>query len=260
MRKRIALGPTQFDCITLNQAVAAIVTCALEMRTPSPFVVTPNLDHLQRLDTDHKLSESYSHAEFSLADGMPCVWLSRLAGTPLPERVSGADLLPALCKVAGEQKLRIYLLGGGKGIASRAAENISKDYPGIQCEYYYPPFGFESDPTENARIIEHINQFQPHFLFVGVGSPKQENWIISHRQQLKVGIALGIGTTIEFMAGNLKRAPVWMQRCGLEWFFRLLMEPRRLATRYASNFIYLIQLSLYTIRDSALQKRNNMAN
>ena len=249
MTERISLGSTQFDRVTLNQAVSAIVACAREMRSPMPFVVTPNLDHLQRLDNNPNLARAYSEAKFSFADGMPVIWLSRLAGTPLPERVSGADLMPALCRVAGEQKLRVYLLGGGKGVARQAAEKIARDNPGIRCDYRYPPFGFESDEVENGRIVESINRFQPHFLFVGVGSPKQENWIIEHRGQLKAGISLGIGTTIEFMAGNLKRAPIWMQHCGLEWFYRLMLEPRRLAKRYAGNFVFLIRLAIRILRN-----------
>jgi len=244
MIDRISIGHTQFDRVSLDQAVVAIVACAKEMRSPTPFVVTPNLDHLQRLDNNQSLAKAYSEAEFSLADGMPVVWLSKLAGTPLPERVTGADLMPALCRVAGVEKLKVYLLGGGEGTAQIAAENITRDNPGIQCGYYYPPFGFESDDRETQRIIESINQFKPQFLFVGVGSPKQENWIIKHRAEVSAGMALGIGTTIEFMAGSLKRAPLYMQRCGLEWFFRMLMEPRRLVKRYAGNVIYLVKIAI----------------
>ena len=237
---RVQVAGFKFDCLNFDDAVNRIIEIAKSKMHPAPFVVTPNVDHVLRLEKSIELREIYEKAVLILADGMPLVWLSRLQSQRLPERVTGADLLPAICERAAGQGVGVYLLGGPPGAAKKAADSLNKKYPSLVVGEYCPPFGFEFDEMENERIIKLINAQEPGVLFVGVGSPKQEMWIARFRSQLNVGICLGVGAAIEFQAGLLKRAPVWMQRSGTEWIYRMLSDPRRLVKRYASNAAFLL--------------------
>ena len=238
MNKSVIAG-INFDQLGLVSAVDQIIKLALQWQRPAPFVVTPNVDHVLRLLDSPELMRLYQEASFSLADGMPIVWLSKLIGKSLPERVTGADLLPALCERVSMQSGSVFLMGGPPGAADLAATRLSKRYPGLKVSSYCPPLGFESDASENENIIAMINQQRPVILFVGVGSPKQELWIARYRHQLQVGVCLGVGAAIEFEAGTLSRAPRWMQRSGSEWVYRLVKDPRRLARRYAGNIAFI---------------------
>lgn len=235
MSTRVTVGGVVFDVMTFGAAVDAVTEVARRREKPSPFVVTPNVDHVLRLRESQELRDLYAGARFSFADGMPVIWASRLAGTPLPERVTGADLVPALCALAAREGLRVYLLGGPPGAAERAAAVLASRHPGLQVGHHCPSFGFEKNDVENERIIALVNAYRPDFLFVGVGAPKQERWIARFRDRLDVGISLGIGAAIEFEAGMIRRAPVWMRRVGAEWIWRMLSDPKRLVRRYAGN-------------------------
>ena len=197
------------------------------------WCITPNLDHLRRLTRDRKLRALYSHAALIVADGMPLIWASRLAGTPLPERVAGSSLISSLSAAAGQQGRSIYLLGGAKGTAEQAAEVLKQQYPGVRIAgIYYPEFGFESDEAQVQKLIAHLTAANPDIVYVALGSPKQE-WLIGQlRGYLPRSWWLGIGISFSFLSGQVKRAPMWMQRAGLEWLHRLSQEPRRLARRY----------------------------
>lgn len=201
------------------------------------YVVTPNVDHLVLLEESAPLREAYRAASLILADGMPVVVASRWLGATLPERVSGADLVPALFEAATiEQPITVYLLGAGPGVAERAAGKIEQQWPGVQVVGWdSPPKGFEHDPEENRRIIERVNAVQPDLVVLGFGAPKQELWIHAHADALRCRVALCVGATIDFLAGEKKRAPHWLGRMGLEWLHRMLSEPRRLCRRYARD-------------------------
>lgn len=156
-------------------------------------------------------------------------------GRGLPERVAGSDLVPALFQAAHENDypLRVFLLGGEPGIADRAARNIHAAWPSVEVvATASPPRGFERDAWQNAELLEAIEAARPDLLLVGLGAPKQELWVYEHREQIAAPVALCIGATIDFLAGHRRRAPRWMRRCGLEWFYRVAHEPRRLAHRY----------------------------
>ena len=198
------------------------------------YVVTPNADHAVMLSHHDGLQDAYKGAELVLADGMPVVLASRVLRRPLPERVTGADLVPALFSAANEQKpVKAYLLGAGPGVAERAAANIHKRWRHVEVVgTYSPPFGFEKDDAENEAILKRIEDVQPDVLVVGLGAPKQELWVAKHRDRIAAKASLCVGATIDFLAGEVRRAPRWMQRFGLEWFFRLACEPRRLFKRY----------------------------
>jgi N-acetylglucosaminyldiphosphoundecaprenol N-acetyl-beta-D-mannosaminyltransferase len=210
------------------------------------YVVTPNVDHAVLLQENAQLRAAYDEASLILADGHPIVWASHLVRSPLPERVPGSELVPKLFdafEASGE--LKVFLLGAAEGVAFRAAENMKERWPRVKTVgIYSPPLGFENDKAENQRILNLIAQAQPDVVIVGLGAPKQELWVHQHHKQLKAKTALCVGATIDFLAGEKKRAPVWMQRCGIEWLHRMCSEPKRLVKRYAKDAWIFPQLVL----------------
>ena len=197
------------------------------------YVVTLNVDHVVRLQKDPEFRQAYRGASLVVADGMPILWASRLLGKPLKERVTGSDLVPGACRLAAGSGHAVYFLGGSKGVAEKAAENLRSVLPALRvagCDS--PPFGFESDPLEDQRVVERINQAKPDILFLALGAPKQEKWVAGHIHRLEIKVAFCIGSALDYPAGAAKRAPRWMQRGGLEWLWRLFREPRRLVYRY----------------------------
>lgn len=232
----------RIDNLTLEEACNQILKF-VENREVHKYVVTPNVDHIVKIHKDKEFLHIYKNASLVLADGMPLVWASRILKKPLKEKVSGSDLFPVLCEKATRKKMRLFFLGGQEGVAQKAAEVLKNKYPKIKIVgVYSPPFGFEKDETENRKIINMINHAKPDILFVGLGAPKQEKWIYRHLKELNVPVSLGIGASFDFVAGTKKRAPVWMQKAGLEWFWRFCLEPRRLFKRYFIDdvkFIYL---------------------
>jgi len=216
------------------------------------YAVTPNIDHIVKLQMNEEFRNIYSGASLVLADGMPVIWASKFLGTPLKERISGADLFTRLCAAAAEKRYKVFFLGGREGAASGACEALRKRYPDIQIAgFYSPPFGFENDENENVKIVNMVKAANPDILFVGLGAPKQEKWIYSHYKELRVPVSIGIGAAFEFVSGMVKRAPRWMQKAGLEWLWRLLMEPGRLWKRYLvedMRFFWLVLKQKYVKR------------
>ena len=206
-------------------------------RGPYGYVVTPNVDHTVILQNHAELQQAYAHAGLVLADGFPVVWASRMVRRPLPELVPGSDLVPALFAAASDHGgATVFLLGAAPGVAERAARRIEEIWPAVKVVgTYSPPLGFERNDAENERIIGLVNAARPDLLVLGFGAPKQELWIARHHQRLAARCALCVGATIDFLAGEKRRAPVWMRRLRLEWLHRLATEPRRLAQRYARD-------------------------
>jgi N-acetylglucosaminyldiphosphoundecaprenol N-acetyl-beta-D-mannosaminyltransferase len=196
-------------------------------------IVTPNVDHIVKLQEDAEFRCVYDNASLVLADGMPLLWASKYLGTPLCQKISGSDIFPLMCERAEQNHKSVFFLGGRPGAADAASEKMKSRFPNLVIAgTYCPPYGFEHDQEENERIIRMIRETAPDILFVGLGAPKQEKWVEKHRNDLGVPVSIGIGVTFEFVAGMVKRAPVWMQRIGLEWFWRVLNEPKRLFRRY----------------------------
>lgn len=238
MNHRIRLFDVEIDPLRMPAAVERIVGWLDAPAAPCRFVVTPNVDHTVLLQTSAELRAAYRDAGLVLADGWPVVAASRLLRRPLPERVAGSDLAPALFDAAQQasRPLKVFLLGAAPGVAERAARNIARRWPQVEVVgVYSPPLGFERDPQENNRILAHIRAADPELLLVGLGAPKQELWVHRHRQQIAARAALCVGATIDFLAGEKRRAPQALQRLGLEWLHRMLSEPRRLAKRYARD-------------------------
>ena len=196
-------------------------------------VVTPNLDHLRRYCRDLSFGALIAEADLIVADGMPLVWASRLQRTPLPERVPGSNLISSLSSAAGARGRSVFLLGGDPNTADGAARVLQQRYPGVKVAgTHFPPFGFQDSPREMASIIEKLTAAKPDIVFVALGSPKQEKLIARLRPILPSAWWIGVGNSFSFLAGHVRRAPLWMQRSGLEWIHRLAQEPKRLFKRY----------------------------
>lgn len=239
---RIKFMNTEIDNLTMSEALEAIDKLILENR--NAFVVTPNVDHIVQLEKGGELCEVYKNANLILADGKPLIWISKWYGTPIKEKISGSDLFPLLCEHAVKRNYRIFFLGAAKGVAAKAAKNLSKRYPGLQIVgTYSPPMGFEKNTSELLNIEKKIKRVAPHILIVGLGCPKQELFIFHNRERLNVPISLGLGASLDFEAGNIRRAPKWMSDYGFEWLFRIFQDPKRLIKRYLFDdckIIYMI--------------------
>lgn len=221
----------QIDNLTMREAIEE--ADKLINNNKYNYVVTPNVDHIVKLEEDREFLEVYNKADLILTDGMPLVWVSRIKKNPIKEKISGSDYFPQLCEFSVNKGYKIFLLGAAEGVADKAKINLENKYNGINIVgTYSPKYGFENDKNEINKIIKIINEAKPDILAVGVGAPKQEKFIYKYLHELKVPLSLGIGATIDFEAGNIKRAPKWMQKIGLEWFYRFIKEPRRMFKRY----------------------------
>lgn len=232
-RAPIAILGVPFDNVTIADAIEAIEQMVAS-REPH-YLVTANVDFVVQAQADVELRRILFDAHLVLCDGTPLVWASKLLGNPLLERVAGADLVPLLLGVAAEKGYRIFFLGATSDSVARAVENLKKVHPDLNIAgFYSPPFNrlLEMDHDEIQR---RILQAKPDLLFVSFGCPKQEKWIAMHYRSLGVPLCAGVGATIDFLAGTVKRAPLWMHHLGVEWTYRLLQEPRRLFKRYARD-------------------------
>lgn len=240
---RIKFLNIEIDNLSMKESIDYIDKL-IQNRNPS-YVVTPNVDHIVKLEKDRDFQEVYNNANLILTDGMPLVWISKLLKTPIKEKVSGSDLFPQLCELANEKGYSIFLLGAAEGVASKAAEKLKSKYKKLKIVgTYSPSYGFEKDDDEIQKIINKINVANPDILAVGLGAPKQEKFIYKYKDQLNVPISLAIGASIDFEAGKMKRAPLWMQKSGLEWFYRLSKEPRRMFKRYIIDDIAILKIIL----------------
>jgi len=199
------------------------------------LVFTPNVDHLIKLQYDREFYEAYKTSNYRVCDSQILIYASHFLGTPIKEKISGSDLFPAFYTYhKNNESIKIFLLGAAVGVASKAKEQINQKIGReIVIEAYSPSFGFEKNEEECDKIVELINQSGATVLAIGVGSPKQEKWLVKYRNKLtNIKILLGIGATIDFEAGCKARSPKWMSEVGIEWAYRLLSEPRRLWKRY----------------------------
>ena len=230
--------------VRLTEAVAQLHTWMRGSAGQLRYVVTPNVDHLVMLRQDVDFRATYDDAAMTVADGLPLVLISQLFGAPLPERVAGSDLVPALFAAADPKMgLRVFFLGAAPGVAQRAAENVVKTWPAVSVVgTYSPPLGFEKDIAENNRILHAIAAARPDLLIIGLGAPKQEKWVHKHQHAIDAQVAVCAGATIDFLAGHKQRAPRWIQKSGFEWCYRMLSEPRRLLRRYAIDAWVLPQI------------------
>jgi N-acetylglucosaminyldiphosphoundecaprenol N-acetyl-beta-D-mannosaminyltransferase len=226
---RVRLGRLWVDVVSRRDAIERIG--ALVERRQGARVFTPNLDHIRLVERSARFRGAYRRATLSLVDGMPLVWASRLLGKPLPERISGADLIEPVCATAAARGWRVFLLGGGEGTAERAAERLVERH-GVTIVGCAAPRIDVDHPERDSAVLAMVRAAQPDVLFVSLGSPKQELWIDQMASQLTPIVLIGVGAGLDFIAGNVMRAPAWIGRLGFEWLFRLVVEPRRLWRRY----------------------------
>ena len=240
------------DNLTMDMAVNRIFSMVDDYAGDgrARLVATVNVDFLVnthawfRKHIRHpELLDILRRADLVTADGMPIVWASKLLGTPLKERVTGADLVPRLAEEASKRRKSIFFLGGRGDVGQRAADLLKERYPGFEVAGVYSPFvhveGEAILETEEVdrEIVEQINQSGADILLLAFGNPKQEIWFERNRRQLKVPVSIGIGGTYEFIVGSVARAPEWMQKSGSEWIFRITQDPKRLIKRYLLGFL-----------------------
>lgn len=234
---RVPLFGVAFDAVTQESLIDRIES--LIDAGGSHWIATINVNLLCLAERDESYRDVLTGADVVTADGMPIVWMSRLRRSPLPGRVTGSDLLPPLARRGVEKGWRIYLAGGAEGVAERVAAVLAEHAPGVRIVGTCSPPHLDYDELiaseENAELIESIRAAKPHVLCMALGSPKQERWIAAHHADLEVPVAVGIGAAFDFLAGRQTRAPRWLRRTGLEWFYRMVRSPRRLLPRYARD-------------------------
>ncbi|HEX3471154.1 MAG TPA: WecB/TagA/CpsF family glycosyltransferase [Silvibacterium sp.] len=233
----VAVLGVPFNSVTMEEAVTII-----EQKIDGGGfhqVATANVDFLMHAINDHELQNILCSCSLVVPDGMPILWSARLMGSKLKERVCGIDLVPRLAELAERRGYRLYLLGASEKSSQRAAEQLQKSYPGLHIVGRYSPPPRPLEEMNHEEILQRIEQARPDILLVAFGNPKQEKWLSMHRDRLKVPVSIGIGGSLDMIAGKLARAPRWMQKAGLEWSFRAVQEPRRLIGRYISDAITL---------------------
>ena len=234
---RVELDGTGIDRITEAEVVAVVRDALAHGR--GGRILTPNIDILRRAQRDEETRRFLADADLIVADGMPLVWASRLGGRPLPERVAGSSLIWSLSEGLGRDGRSVFVIGGAPAAeevsdgATRAADRLAAACPGLRVAgTLCPAYGFDQDPGAYADFCAKVAGAEPDLVFVGLGFPKQEQVITRLRSDLPHAWFIGCGAAVNFVAGDVDRAPRWMQRTGLEWAHRLGTEPRRLAGRY----------------------------
>jgi len=226
---RIRIGRLPVDAVTFDGALDAIEALVREGRGGTVF--TPNVDHVVIADEDERFRAAYAQVSLSLADGMPVLWASRLLKRPLPEKVSGSDLVLPLVRRAAERGWRVHLLGGGEGVAERVKRRLEADVPAIRIVGTSSPRIHVDGPLD-MTVVDAVRAKKPDLVFVALGAPKQEIWSEQARAALSPAVLVGVGGSFDFLVGEQKRAPAWMSRSGLEWLYRLGSDPKRLWRRY----------------------------
>ncbi len=230
--KRVNILGVGVSAINMSQALSVIASW-LEKRQPH-YVCVSNVHSIMSCQRDPALRAIHNRAGMVTPDGMPLVWLSRQAGYRHVERVYGPDLLLALCRYGLARGYRHFFYGGGAGVAQRLAERLQARFPTLQVAgAFTPPFG-DLSAAEDAEITEYLARSGAHIIWVGLGMPKQERWMAAHIGRLPQ-VLIGVGAAFDFHSGSKRQAPLWMQRRGLEWLFRLMSEPRRLWRRYLTT-------------------------
>ena len=236
-----ALLNTYINNVTMPETIAAIAQM-IEADKKS-YVVAINVDVVMKIEEDSYLKKVVDNADMVLVDGKPLVWISKLHGKPLKAKISGSDLVPLLCEVAAEKGYKIFIIGGKDGIAEQAKEKLENRLPKIKIVgTYAPPFGFEKNESELDKINQMISEAHPDLLIACFGCPKQEKWIYENIEKYNAKVSVCAGATVDFLAGNVKRAPRWMSDHGLEWFYRFTQEPKRMFKRYFVDDTKIVKL------------------
>lgn len=221
---KVSVLNVKIDSVTMAQAVEKVESFfSLSDRTR--LVATANAEMVMMANDDSELKEILAGADLVVADGAGVVWAARHQGDIMPERVAGFDLVQELLKKSAQKKYKVFFLGAGIGVAEQAKTQAEIKYPGVNIvgvrDGYFKP-------DVEKEIINEINELNPDLLLVALGVPRQEKWIKNNLEKLNVKVAIGVGGTFDVMAGNIKRAPLWMQKANLEWSYRLFLQPQRI--------------------------------
>ena len=232
-RRSVAVLGVPFDNVTMHEAMELIE----EKIDEEGFhqVATANVDFVIHAMGDQVLQEVLCSCDLIVPDGMPIVWASRLMGCRLKERVSGIDMVPRLAELAARRGWGMFLLGASELSSRAAAEVLKRRFPKLRIVGRYCPPVADLADMDHEEILGRIERAEPHILLVAMGHPKQERWLAMHRDRLRVPLCMGVGASLDFLAGAVSRAPLWMQRTGLEWLYRAAQEPQRLAQRYVAD-------------------------
>jgi len=244
MNQQISLFGITIDTLDMDETVSRIASWVDESSS-CRYVVTPNVDHIVKLDKDATFKKAYVEASLVVTDGKPVVMASRLLRKPIPGTVPGSDLVPALFTYFNQQKksLTVYLLGAMPGVAEKAASKIHATWPNVHVVgVFSPAFGFEKSVTESMEIVDKLCKAKPDIVVFGVGAPKQEVWANQYAARINAKVILCVGATIDFIAGEKARAPIWVRKIGMEWLHRMLSEPKRLFRRYIHDAVIFPQL------------------
>lgn len=241
--ERVTVANVGVCDVTMGEAVALIDSAIAEKRQ---FTVIPvNTDMVVKMERDAHFRDIVARADLVLADGQPIIWLARLAGTPLKEKVSGSDLANHLCALAAARGYTVFVLGGRPGVAELAARAAMDANPGLRvCGTYSPPMGFDTDPVAVQETNRIVSEASPDILLACFGAPRQEKYLHQNARYLDATALVCAGATVDFLAGTVRRAPRWMRDNGLEWFHRFCMEPRRLFRRYFVDDAAILRIAL----------------
>ena len=232
---------TYVNNVDMNEALSAIDEMIASRK--KSYVVAINVDVVMKIEDDPHLKKIVDEADMVLVDGKPLVWISGWHGKLVKEKISGSDLVPLLCTKARDKGYSIFIIGGKDGIAEQAKRKLEDELPGIKIVgTYAPPFGFEKDEIELEKINSMISEAHPDILIACFGCPKQEKWIYENYQKYDAKVSICAGATVDFLAGNVNRAPRWMSDHGFEWFYRFLQEPKRMFKRYFIDDVKIVKL------------------
>ena len=245
-RPRLRIGRVWVDSLTHDEALAEID--ALVRRGRGGAVYTPNVDHIVLSERNTAFRRAYRQASLSLADGVPVVWASWLLRPPLPAKLSGSDMVWPVARIAAARGWRVYLLGGGPNAAAAAAERFRADCNLTIVGVDDARVSAQPDPEGDAQVLARIRAARPDLILVALGSPKGELWIHRLREQFAPAVAIGVGASLDFVAGHQRRAPRVLSTVGLEWLYRLVREPRRLWRRYLVQDPVFLLIVLRTLR------------
>jgi N-acetylglucosaminyldiphosphoundecaprenol N-acetyl-beta-D-mannosaminyltransferase len=240
---RIKFLNTYIDSLTVSEAKQRLDKLVQDKKPQ--YVVTPNTDIVMRMQKEPDLLDICNNADLILTDGEMVVKLSKFLGNPIKERVAMTDFVWNVCDLALETGYRMFLFGGKASVLEKGKMRIQQKYPLLNiCGHYSPPLGFENNPTELQKALNIIRESKADILIVFLGCPKQERFIAKYKDEYQVPVSITMGGCIDFIGTDIKRAPLWMQKSGLEWFFRFAQEPKRLFKRYFIDDVKIFPLVL----------------
>lgn len=239
MEKQILLN-TYINNVDMTEAIATVEQMIVD--DTRHYISTINVDVVIKIENDPVLKKIVDEADMVLVDGKPLVWIANYHGNPIKAKISGSDLIPLLMETAAKKGYTVFIIGGKDGIAEQAKKNLEAKYFEIKVVgTYAPPFGFENDKLELEKINRMIDGVD--LLIACFGCPKQEKWIYENYKKYNAKVSICAGATVDFIAGNVKRAPKWMSEYGLEWFYRFLQEPKRMFKRYFVDDMKIFKLA-----------------